>query len=53
MNIEQAFQKSLSQPESKGFDSIREAERVLATIWAVEAEVNNGRCCGSLVVMGR
>ena len=42
MNIEQAFEKSLIELESKGFDGIREPERVLATIWSVEAEVNNG-----------
>jgi len=42
MNIEQAFEQSLIELESKGFDGIREPERVLATIWSVEAEVNNG-----------
>ncbi|MCT8860529.1 DMP19 family protein [Shewanella xiamenensis] len=42
MNIEQAFEQSLIELESKEFDAIREHERVLATIWAVEAEVNNG-----------
>lgn len=42
MNIEKAFAKSLIELESKGFDGIREPERVLATIWSVEAEVNNG-----------
>jgi hypothetical protein len=42
MDIEQAFEKSLIELEAKGFDSIREPERVLATIWSVEAEVNNG-----------
>ncbi|ABV35331.1 hypothetical protein Ssed_0720 [Shewanella sediminis HAW-EB3] len=42
MNSEQAFEKSLLALEEKGFDGIREPERVLATIWSVEAEVNNG-----------
>lgn len=42
MDIEQALEKSLIELEDKGFDSIREPERVLATIWSVEAEVNNG-----------
>ena len=30
------------QLEKHGFECIREPERVMATIWAVEAEVNNG-----------
>ena len=42
MNTEQAFEKSLLELETKGFNEVREPERVLATIWAVEAEVNNG-----------
>jgi len=42
MNNEQAFEKSLIELESKGFDGVGEPERVLATIWVVEAEVNNG-----------
>jgi len=42
MNLDQAFDLSLMELESKGFENIREPERVLATIWAVEAEVNNG-----------
>ncbi len=42
MNTEQAFEISLIALEKKGFDGIREPERVLATIWSIEAEVNNG-----------
>jgi hypothetical protein len=42
MNTEQAFEKSLIPLEQKGFENIREPERVLATIWSIEAEVNNG-----------
>lgn len=42
MDIEQAFEISLLQLEKHGFECIREPERVMATIWAVEAEVNNG-----------
>ncbi|MBY6189328.1 DMP19 family protein [Microbulbifer agarilyticus] len=42
MNIEQVFEESLAEVEAKGFDSVNEPIRVLATIWAVEAEVNNG-----------
>jgi hypothetical protein len=42
MNTEQAFEISLIALEEKGFDAIREPEKVLATIWSIEAEVNNG-----------
>ena len=42
MNIDQAFEYSLMNLDKLGFDGMREPERVLATIWAIEAEINNG-----------
>lgn len=42
MDIEQAFEESLLALDVRGFEGIRESERVLATIWSIEAEVNNG-----------
>jgi hypothetical protein len=42
MDIEQVFELSLIAVDEMGIEGAAEPERVLATIWWLEAEVNNG-----------
>ena len=42
MDMPMAAAKAVSKIEEYGFDVLTEPEKVLATIWLLEAEVNNG-----------
>jgi len=39
---ERVIQSALERLDNVGFDELEESEKVLSTIWAMEAEVNNG-----------
>lgn len=41
-NTEAAFQRALSAFDGSNFDDLTLAQKVLVTIWGIEAEVNNG-----------
>jgi len=41
-NADLAYQHALDRLSAVGFDSLAERERDLATLWYVEAQVNNG-----------
>ena len=40
--LDEAFQSALSTEAEVGFDALSERDRVLVTIWGLEADVNNG-----------
>jgi len=42
MTLEEAFQRVCARRGQVGFDALTEPEKVLVTLWALEAEVNNG-----------
>lgn len=42
MNLSEAFQDSCSRFNGNNFASLSERDQILVTIWALEAEVNNG-----------
>jgi hypothetical protein len=42
MSADTATQRALERLDASGFDSLTPREKTLATIWALEAEVNNG-----------
>ena len=42
MNADMATQRALERLDADGFDSLTPRQKVLSTVWALEAEVNNG-----------
>lgn len=41
-----AYQRALDRLSAVGFDALSDVERVIATLWHVEAQVNNGGLAG-------
>lgn len=42
MNLNAAYDAALQRLDIAGFDGLSEPDRVLATLWRLEADVNNG-----------
>jgi len=42
MTLQQAFEAALSRFDGENFARLSEADRLLVTIWGLEADVNNG-----------
>ena len=41
-DVDASFEASLSRFDGSNFDQLNEVDRILVTIWGIEAEVNNG-----------